>query len=453
LSTYEKKFIIDEKKRKVIEMTRKGKAFKKFFLFLLALGFLCVITLTPHLLYAKDAVEEQLRDSGFTDDMIQKIMKKNTDNVYKQKTKEKIYPEIKSTPADKSSADKSADELLADTILVAENTTGEQTTASDASPAKTASKKKDKDSKKKDGKSTQVLSVDELYGGNLYTEDDSDIKKIKARDEKLYYPGVLSSCISGTTGLFYTQTAHTLKKGQFNIGGHMIYNEISKQNDNKISFLNDEYAHQYYFPINVTVGALDNFELGFTFPGQSWKINCSSLKPTNDSGSGSGDINMNMKYKLPMQPESPTSLAVGFGVKFPTADKKTMYVMGATGEADYNVFAALSQKLTSANVHINMGYTSTGDPRSTSASQTLYVDDKFYYNLGVDFSKTDDMTLSFELNGENWGAMGTKLDFTPGIRTRVNKDLILGAALPVSLYNDQEYGYAFKFIMGATYMF
>ncbi len=430
-------------------MAVKKKAFKKSFFVLTVLALIAALMSPAVETFAKDAVEEQLRESGFNDTMIQKIMKKNTDNALKKSAKEKTYPALKPSPGDKSSADKSADELLADTILIADSTTGDAATASDAGgglPAK-------KSAAKKDGKSTQVLSVDELYGGNLYTEDESDVKKIKARDEKIYYPGVISSSITGTTGLIFTQTAHTLKKGQFNIGGHIIYNTISKQNDNKISFLNDEYAHQYQFPINVTVGALDNFELGFIFPGQSWKINCSSLKPQNDSGSGMGDIGMKMKYKLPMQPESPTALAIGWGVKFPTADKKTMYVMGATGEADYDVFAALSQKLTSANVHINLGYTSTGDPRSTQAGQRLFVDDKFIYNLGVDFSKTDDMTLSFELNGENWGAMGTKLDFTPGLRTRVNKDLIIDAALPVSFYNDQEYGYNFKFIMGATYMF
>jgi len=431
-------------------MTVNKKAFKKSFFVLIALIVSFALMAPGGAAYSKDAVEEQLRDSGFNDDMIQKIMNKNTDNTLKKSAKEKVYPALKPSPGDKSAPIKAADELLADTILIAENTAGDGATASDAGAKVPAAKKS---APKKDGKSTQVLSVDELYGGNLYTEDESDVKKIKARDEKIYYPGVISSSITGTTGLIYTQTAHTLKKGQFNIGAHIVYNTISKQNNNKISFLNDEYAHQYQFPINVTVGALDNFELGFIFPGQSWKINCSSLKPQNDSGSGMGDIGMKMKYKLPMQPESPTSLAVGWGVKFPTADKKTMYVMGATGEADYDVFAALSQKLSSANVHINLGYTSTGDPRSSQAGQRLFVDDKFVYNLGVDFSKTDDLTLSFELNGENWGAMGTKLDFTPALRTRVNKDLILDAALPVSFYNDQEYGYNFKFIMGATYMF
>lgn len=405
--------------------------------------------------YAKEAVEDQLKDSGFSDDMIRKIMNKNVDNTMKAKKKEKIYPDVKPTPAEKTSADKTADEMLADTILIAENTANPEgaKTASDATPAPAKKAKKEEAPKKKDGKGSQVMTVDELYGGNLYTEDDSDIKKIKARDEKLYYPGVLSSCLLGTTGLIYTQTAHTLKKGQFNIGGHIVYNQISKQNDNKITLLSGEYAQQYYFPITATVGALDNFELGFVFPGQSWKIDCSSMRPQKDSGSGMGDINMRMKYKLPMQPESPTSLALGWGVKFPTADKKTMYVMGATGEADYDVFAALSQKLSSANVHINLGYMSTGDPTSSQAGQRLYVDDKFYYNVGADFSKSDDLTLMFELNGENWGAMGTKLDFTPGIRTRINRDLVIDAALPVSFYNDQEFGYNFKFLMGATYTF
>jgi len=436
-------------------MPTKSRALKKSAFCILTAVIGVIFFCAPQLSFARDAVEDQLRESGFTNDMIKKIMVKNTDNTFKKKSKEKVYPEVNPTPAEKTSADKSADEMLADTILVAENTAGgEAKTASDASaPASKKKAKKDDAKAKKDGKGTEVLSVDELYGGNLYTEDDSDVKKIRARDEKSYYPGVLSSSLLGTTGLFYTQTAHTLRKGQFNIGGHIVYNQISKQNNNKISFLNGETAQQFYFPVNVTVGALDNFELGFVFPGQSWKINSSSMNPQNDSGSGMGDISMRMKYKLPMQVESPTSLAIGWGAKFPTADKKTMYVMGATGEADYDVFASLSQKLTAANVHINLGYVSTGDPKSSIAGQRLFVDDKFYYNVGVDFSKSDDLTLIFELNGENWGAMGTKLDFTPGIRTRINRDLVIDAALPVSFYNDMEYGYNFKFVMGATYLF
>ncbi|MEZ7892799.1 MAG: hypothetical protein QMC67_13740 [Candidatus Wallbacteria bacterium] len=437
----------------------KREKFKKSIMLLIFLMAVAFMSCPSKNLYAAgDVVEEQLKDSGFSDDMIQKIMKKNTDNTFKKKSKEKVYPDIKPTPVkDKTSADQSADEMLADTVLVAENTAASEASkvASDATPSdrRKGVKKERGSSKSKDGKSTQVLSVDELYGGNLYTEDDSDIKKIKARDEKLYYPGVIGPCVNGTTGLIYTQSAYTLKKGQFNIGGKIVYNEITKQNDNKISFLAGEEAKQFYFPMTLTVGALDNFELGFVFAAQNWKINSSSMTPQNDSGSGMGDINMRMKYKLPMQVESPTSLAIGWGAKFPTADKKTMYVMGATGEADYDLFVALSQKLSSANAHVNLGYVSTGDPKSSVAGQRLFVDDKFYYNLGVDFSKSDDLTLMFELNGENWGAMGTKLDFTPGIRTRVNKDLVMDAALPISFYNDQEYGYNFKFVMGATYTF
>ncbi|HPG57745.1 MAG TPA: hypothetical protein PKW98_07990 [Candidatus Wallbacteria bacterium] len=80
-------------------MTVNKKAFKKSFFVLIALIVSFALMAPGGAAYSKDAVEEQLRDSGFNDDMIQKIMNKNTDNTLKKSAKEKVYPALKPLPA------------------------------------------------------------------------------------------------------------------------------------------------------------------------------------------------------------------------------------------------------------------------------------------------------------------------------------------------------------------
>jgi hypothetical protein len=49
--------------------------------------------------------------------------------------------------------------------------------------------------------------------------------------------------------------------------------------------------------------------------------------------------------------------------------------------------------------------------------------------------------------------MGSKLEFTPGVRTIVRDSFIIEAGLPITIFNDEEFGYDFKAIMGASYIF
>ncbi len=378
-------------------------------------------------------VVNQLRSSGFTENMIHKIMAR--DGSQKTTTlskRERIYPDEKPVPA----GELGSEDIVPVTMIAQADTT---VPAGDSG----------RNSKSKD----RILTIEELYGKDLYQEDKGFVKPVVLREESSYYPGITAPNLKGSTGLFNLTSAYCLPKGKFAFGTHFVYNAITRQNDKDINFLTGEYARQYYIPVTATFGILDSLELGFVFPGQNWTINASELKPTNDSGSGMGDAEMRMKYKLPISTDSKSSLALGFGAKFPTADKETMYVMGATEEADYEIYGVLSQALSHANVHINIGYTFTGDPRSARAGEKIYIDDKFKYDIGVDFSKVEDLTLSFELNGENWGAMGSKLEFTPGVRTVVREAFVVEAGLPITIFNDQEFGYDFKAIMGASYIF
>lgn len=401
----------------------------------------------PALASQEDEIVAQLRASGFDEPMIKKIMAKNGKSAAAAPKRERIYPDEKPIPPlGGLSADYIPANLVAQADTVSDAGGGKRSKGgTTAKPAGDTGR----DAKSKD----RVLTIEELYGKNLYQEDEGIVKPVVLREETKYYPGVLGPNLHGSMGLFNLTSAYCMPKGQFAFGTHLVYNPITKYNDKDVNFLGGEYARQFYIPATGTFGVMDALELSFVFPGQNWKINASELKPSNDAGSGMGDVKMRMKYKLPIAADAKSALAMGFGAKFPTADKQTMYVMGATEEADYEIFGVLSQALVNANVHIDLGYIFTGDPRSARAGEKLYIDDKFRYNLGVDFSRTEDLTVSFELNGENWGAMGSKLEFTPGVRTKVNDEMIVDAALPISIFNDMEYGYNFKAIMGASYVF
>lgn len=418
---------------------------KRGILFACAAALLFVAAVSPVHAAQDEEVVAQLRASGFDEPMIKKIMAKQAPESAVKPKKERIYPDEKPLPP---LAGLTEDYIPANLVAQAETTSDAKPASKSPDAAKPAGDT-GRDAKSKD----RVLTIEELYGKNLYQEDEGIVKPVVLREETKYYPGVLGPNIHGSMGLFNLTSAYCLPKGKFSFGTHLVYNPITKYNDKDVNFLGGEYARQFYIPATGTFGVMDALELAFVFPGQNWKINASELKPSNDAGSGMGDVKMRMKYKLPVSADSKSALAMGFGAKFPTADKETMYVMGATEEADYEIFGVLSQALTNANVHIDLGYLFTGDPRSARAGEKLYIDDKFRYNLGVDFSRTEDLTVSFELNGENWGAMGSKLDFTPGVRTKVNDEFMVDAALPISVFNDMEYGYNFKAIMGASYVF
>ncbi len=422
---------------------------KRVILFALAAGLMLTAAAPPA--RAEDAeVVAQLRASGFDEGMIKKILARGAPDRAARPKKERIYPDEKPVvPLEGLSEDYIPATLVAQADTTSDAGSGSKKKEGAApAPAKPAGDT-GKNAKSKD----RVLTIEELYGKNLYQEDEGLVKPVVLREETKYWPGILAPNLHGSAGLFNTTSAYCLPKGKFAFGTHLVHNTITRYNDKDVNFLSGESARQFYIPATGTFGVMDALELAFVFPGQNWRINASELKPQNDSGSGMGDVKMRMKYKLPVSADAKSALAIGFGAKFPTADKETMYVMGATEEADYEMFGVLSQALTNANVHIDLGYVFTGDPRSARAGEKLYIDDKFRYNLGVDFSRTEDLTVSFELNGENWGAMGSKLEFTPGVRTKVNDEFVVDAALPITIFNDMEYGYDFKAILGASYVF
>ena len=58
-----------------------------------------------------------------------------------------------------------------------------------------------------------------------------------------------------------------------------------------------------------------------------------------------------------------------------------------------------------------------------------------------------------EVNGQDWGAEGLKIDVTPGLRYTPTENFAFEVGVPVSVTNDQRYGYNYKLMFGVTTFF
>ncbi len=100
---------------------------------------------------------------------------------------------------------------------------------------------------------------------------------------------------------------------------------------------------------------------------------------------------------------------------------------------------------------MNLGYVLTGDPNNTFYPNGLA--DLLYYNVGIEYPHNEQLTIAAELNGEDWGAMGLKVDMTPSIRYSPTKNFLIDLSIPVSIANEQRNGYHCRVISGLTAIF
>lgn len=300
-----------------------------------------------------------------------------------------------------------------------------------------------------DGNTTQPHEADKLYSSNIKIVNPEDAP-YPTEEVLIYYPGVLGNSPKGLTGLFATATANTLEKGRYSIGGHFDYYRITKTYGEKIKFDDGEEALVRRFPFTCTLGVVDNFEMGMVIPIVSWKVNTLSLEPSKAQQTNVGDIQLKGKYRLPLGDGS-QGAAVGFGIKFPSGDDETLGMVGATGAPDMEIQGMLSSQFGLINSHLNLGYVFTGDPPQKAGNPYQPNADRSFFGVGFDYSRNESVTLSLEIAGENQD--GSKVEFIPGVRSRVDDEMILDFAMPVALYNTQYLGYQFRMIFGAAYTF
>lgn len=257
---------------------------------------------------------------------------------------------------------------------------------------------------------------------------------------------VLACNLAGYTGLIETISADVSKAGSFKMGFHSSWFDIDRVYDRTLS--NNESGDMLTIPLFFNYAVTDDLEVVYNIPIVDYTIKSRILWRNDISESGCGDSTLGFKYKVFDNPTYQTRGAIGIGFKFPTgSDDKGL----GTGETDFTIFTAFSKNYERIVGHLNLGYTMTGDPNTQFYPDGLA--DKFFYNIGIEYPHTHNVTVMAEVAGEDWGAEGNKVDVIPGIRYSPTENFSFEIAVPISITNDQRYGYNYRLVLGLNTFF
>ncbi|MFW5782162.1 MAG: hypothetical protein ACOCWO_02590 [Candidatus Muiribacteriaceae bacterium] len=302
-----------------------------------------------------------------------------------------------------------------------------------------------------DGAENKENEADKLYGDDYVIRDINEMDDTLKDRVVMYHPTIEGNSMFGLTGLINTVSAKCLKKGEYSIGGKFSYYKIKKSKDKEIEFGAGEKADANSFFITAAMGVSDNFEIGYVLPVHSYEIIDDNLYPYDEKESGVGDVSLRGKFSFPFGVDR-GYLAAGFGITLPSGNDEKMSPTGVTGEPALEVFGAVSSQFGLINGHINLMYSFTGNG-DDSTKPYHYNDDKFTFNVGLDYSRNEIITLMLEVNGEDWGAYGDRADLVAGVRAKIGERFNAMLGFPLSIHNSQYYGYDFKMIAGGEYKF
>lgn len=257
---------------------------------------------------------------------------------------------------------------------------------------------------------------------------------------------VLACNYNGLTGLIRTTSADLSKEGSFKMGVHSSWFDLDRVYDRVLA--TGESGNMLEMPIFFDYAVTDDLEIAYIVPVIDYTIKSRILWNQDVSESGVGDSKLSFKYRVFDNPKYQMRGAFGLGFKFPTGnDDKGL----GTGKTDFEIYAAFSKNFEKIIGHLNIGYVMTGDPNTQFYPDGLA--DKFYYNIGVEYPHTHNVTVMAEINGEDQGSEGMSVDVTPGIRYTPTENFAFDLAVPVSVTNDQRYGYNYKVMLGLTTFF
>lgn len=257
---------------------------------------------------------------------------------------------------------------------------------------------------------------------------------------------VLACNFRGFTGLIQTTSADVSKAGSFKMGFHSSWFTLDRVYDRVLA--SGEDGDMMEMPIFFNYAVTDDLEIVYTIPVMDYTIKSRILWTKDISESGAGDSNLGFKYRIFDNPQHQMRGAFGLSFKFPTGnDDKGL----GTGKTDFEIYAAFSKNFEKIVAHLNLGYVMTGDPNTQFYPDGLA--DKFYYNMGIEYPHTHNVTVMAELNGEDWGSEGMKVDVTPGLRYTPTENFALEVAVPIAVTNDQRYGYNYRLVLGITTFF
>lgn len=257
---------------------------------------------------------------------------------------------------------------------------------------------------------------------------------------------VLACNLSGFTGLTHTTSADVSKAGSFKMGFHSSWFDLDRVYDRQLA--SNESGDMLELPIFFNYSVTDDLEIMYTIPVVDYTIKSRILWTRDISESGTGDSKLGFKYRIFDNPQYQMRGAFGLAFKFPTGDDGKGL---GTGKTDFEIFTAFSKSYEKIVGHLNFGYVMTGDPNTQFYPDGLA--DKFYYNIGIEYPHTHNVTVMAELAGEDWGAEGLKVDVIPGLRYTPTENFAFELAVPISVTNDQRYGYNYRLVLGLTTFF
>lgn len=257
---------------------------------------------------------------------------------------------------------------------------------------------------------------------------------------------VLACNMMGLTGLFTTTSADVSKEGSFKMGFHSSWFTLDRVYDRVLA--SGESGDLLEIPLFFNYSVTNDLEFAFSMPILNYTIKSRILWSKDFRESGSGDSKLAFKYRVFDNPQYQTRGAFGLGFKFPTgSDAKGL----GTGKTDFEVYTAFSKNFERVIAHLNLGYVMTGDPNTQFYPDGLA--DIFYYNIGLEYPHTNNVTVMAEVNGQDWGAEGLKIDVTPGLRYTPTENFAFEVGVPVAVTNDQRYGYNYRVVFGVTTFF
>ncbi|HEY9071574.1 MAG TPA: hypothetical protein VIV61_15040 [Candidatus Ozemobacteraceae bacterium] len=257
---------------------------------------------------------------------------------------------------------------------------------------------------------------------------------------------VLACNSMGLTGLFTTTSADVSKAGSFKMGFHSSWFTLDRVYDRVLA--SGEEGDLLEIPLFFNYAVTDDLEFALSLPILNYTIKSRILWSKDFRESGTGDSKLAFKYRVFDNAQYQTRGAFGLAFKFPTgSDAKGL----GTGKTDFEVYTAFSKNFERVIAHLNLGYVMTGDPNTQFYPDGLA--DIFYYNIGLEYPHTNNVTVMAEVNGQDWGAEGLKIDVTPGLRYTPTENFAFEVGVPVSVTNDQRYGYNYKLMFGVTTFF
>ncbi|MBF0499016.1 MAG: transporter [Candidatus Riflebacteria bacterium] len=257
---------------------------------------------------------------------------------------------------------------------------------------------------------------------------------------------VLACSFSGLTGLNTTVSADVSREGSFKMGFHSSWFQLDRVYNRVLA--SGESGDLLSLPLFFNYAVTNDLEFAFMMPIENYTIKSRILWSKDFRESGVGDSKLSFKYRVFDNGQYQMRGAFGLGFKFPTgSDAKGM----GTGKTDFEVFTAFSKSFERIIAHLNLGYVMTGDPNTQFYPNGLA--DIFYYNIGLEYPHTNNVTVMAEVNGQDWGAEGLKVDITPSIRYTPTENFAFDMGVPIAVTNDQRYGYNYRLTFGVTAFF